>query len=230
MDTLRLNPLAFPRNPYHHLVKHYQDGGLKRGRINDPELDARLALEVFHDQLRAFRDAPGDLLTAWHWLTTVDNGAGFDLIFTSLRNSFPPSGREALDAIRSRLDGDSCQTQAREVLEDPARGGWPLAYALAWLSVAGGNSVMPPWVRHQFPGAGRLVRELRDNACTDPGCGWCRERHDAKKELARWFPFPGFRTEPSITTTVGMKGLLGIPSRLKASLHDGFAPDHSLIT
>ena len=47
VDTLRLNPLAFPRNPYHHLVKHYQDGQLKRGRINDPELDARLALEVF---------------------------------------------------------------------------------------------------------------------------------------------------------------------------------------
>ena len=27
VDTLRLNPLAFPRNSYHHLVKHYQDGG-----------------------------------------------------------------------------------------------------------------------------------------------------------------------------------------------------------
>ncbi|MDE0347598.1 MAG: hypothetical protein OXI66_17735, partial [Boseongicola sp.] len=29
VDTLRLSPLAFPRNPYHSLVKHYQDGGLK---------------------------------------------------------------------------------------------------------------------------------------------------------------------------------------------------------
>ena len=38
VDTLRLNPLAFPRNPYHRLVKHYQDGGLRRGRVNDPEL------------------------------------------------------------------------------------------------------------------------------------------------------------------------------------------------
>ena len=32
VDTLWLNPLAFPRNPYHQLVKHYQDGQLKRGR------------------------------------------------------------------------------------------------------------------------------------------------------------------------------------------------------
>ena len=44
VDTLMLNPLAFPRIPYHYLVKHYQDGQLRRGRINDPELDARLTL------------------------------------------------------------------------------------------------------------------------------------------------------------------------------------------
>ena len=24
VDTLRLSPLAFPRNPYHHLIKHYR--------------------------------------------------------------------------------------------------------------------------------------------------------------------------------------------------------------
>ena len=44
IDTLWLNPLAFPRNPYHHLVKHYQDGRLQAGHVNDPELDARLVL------------------------------------------------------------------------------------------------------------------------------------------------------------------------------------------
>ena len=79
----------------------------------------------------------------------------------------------------------------------PKECGWPLAYALAWLSVAGGNSVMPPWVGHQFPEAGRLVRRLRDTACADPACGWCRERHDARKELKRWFGFEGFRPQPA---------------------------------
>ena len=57
VDTLRLNPLAFPRNPYHHLVKHYQDGQLKHGSRNDPELDARLTLGVFRDQHQALRVA-----------------------------------------------------------------------------------------------------------------------------------------------------------------------------
>ncbi|OQX17944.1 MAG: helicase [Desulfobulbaceae bacterium A2] len=55
---------------------------------------------------------------------------------------------------------------------------------------------MPPWVRHQFPAAGEMVRRLRDTPCDDPACGWCRERHDAQRELHRWFAFPSFRPEP----------------------------------
>ena len=46
IDTLWLNPLAFPRNPYNHLVKHHHDGRLHAGHVNDPELDARLVLDV----------------------------------------------------------------------------------------------------------------------------------------------------------------------------------------
>ena len=197
VDTLRLNPLAFPRNPYHHLVKHYQDGQLKRGRINDPELDARLTLEVFDNQQEALVDAHPGLLTAWHWLTTADDGAGFDMVFTALRRAPRPSDAEAYDAIHTLLAGNACRTHAREVMADAGRHGWPLAYALAWLSVSGGNSVMPPWVLFQFPEAGRLVRRLRDTACNDAACEWCRERHDALKELGRWFGHPGFRPEPA---------------------------------
>ena len=163
VDTLRLNPLAFPRNPYHYLVKHYQDGSLKRGRVNDPELDARLTLEVFANQRKAFAAAPPELLTAWHWLTTADGGTGFDLVFSSLRGSPRPSDGEAHRAIYRRLDGVSCRTHAREVVANAPRHGWELAYTLAWLSVAGSNSVLPPWVRHQFPETGRLLRRLRDD-------------------------------------------------------------------
>ena len=80
VDTLRLNPLAFPRNPC--LVNnHHQDGSLGRGRRNDPELVARLAPEVFANRLRAFREADPDLLTAWRWLTGGNDGAGFDHLF-----------------------------------------------------------------------------------------------------------------------------------------------------
>ena len=201
VDTLRLNPLAFPRNPYHHLVKHYQDGQLTRGRLNDPELDARLTLTLLGDQRNAFlacTTASPELMLSWHWLVSQDGiRGGVDAFFTTIRRKVRPSPAAASAAIGALLRGNACLQQVREIVADPAQQGWPLAYALAWLSVAGGNSVMPPWVRHQFPQAASLVRALRETPCTNVECTWCRERHDAKKELARWFGFTTYRAEPA---------------------------------
>ena len=200
VDTLRLSPLAFPRNPYHHLVKHYQDGGLKRGRINDPELDSRLALDLFADQRKALRGAEPDLLAAWHWLTTPEyasSDSALDGLFAEIRSARRPTDAEASAAMGRLFDGSACATHGREAVAAASNARWPFAYALAWLSVTGGNSVLPPWVRHQFPDAGHLVRWLRDTACTDHDCGWCRERHDVRKELKRWFGFDSFRPEPA---------------------------------
>ena len=197
VDTLWLNPLAFPRNPYHRLVKHYQDGQLTRERRNDPKLDAELALRVFGDQQEQLLETPSHLMVAWHWLTTADGSPGFDLFFQTLRGAPRPDYAQARGAIRVCLDGVACEVQARRLIADAATHGWPLAYALAWLSVSGGNSVMPPWVRHQFPEAGQLVRRLRDEACADQGCAWCQERHNASGELKRFFGFDDFRPKPA---------------------------------
>ena len=201
MDTLRLSPLAFPRNPYHRLVKHYQDGSLQRGQINDPELDARIALELFEDECRALREAAPELLAAWHWLSTPQPKGGdqaLDALFSQLRGGLPrPTAALARRAIGECLKGRACVYQGRAVMSRAPQLGWNLCYGLAWLSVAGHNSVMPPWVRHQFPVAGRLVHRLRNLACSTPTCDWCGERHDAAKELKRWFGFDGFRPEPA---------------------------------
>ncbi len=195
VDTLWLNPLAFPANPYHHLVKHYKDAPLKRSHRNDPYLDAQLALQVFNDQQHQFAVAQPELVTAWHWLTTSRAAAGFDLFFTALRGSRRPEVAEAREAMRAGMK-DSCRSETNRAVADAAEHGWALAYALAWLSVSGANSVMPPWVRHQFPAAGRLVRRLRDETCSEQGCRWCRSFHDPGSELKRLFGFEAFRPEP----------------------------------
>jgi len=201
VDTLRLNPLAFPRNPYHHLVKHYQDGQLKRGQLNDPELDARLTLDVLQDQfntLLMLNETEPGLLLAWHWLTTREkSSSGFDAFFSAIRRKSCPTDAQAQDAISIFWEELGCLTYSREILAEAKKNGWALAYCLAWLSVAGGNSVMPPWVVHQFPEARVLVSKFRDVACADPGCTWCRKRHNARHELNRWFGFDEFRPEPA---------------------------------
>lgn len=202
IDTLWLNPLAFPRNPYHHLVKHYHDGRLATGHVNDPERDARLVFEVLANQLDALgqlgRDAP-DALTAYHYLSTrIENAGGFDAVFRYLRGKACPDLDEAMAAVRRMLAGRACDRRVEQTLTrlSSPRNGWPMAYALSWITVAGGDSVMPPWVRARFREASLIVRHLRDTSCKDPGCGWCAEQNDPVRALERWFGFPAFRPQP----------------------------------
>ena len=225
IDTLWLNPLAFPRNPYHHLVKHYQDGRLQAGHVNDPELDADLVLTVLSNQIEALSEinhANPEITRVYHYLTTTQlDHAGFNAVFEFVRGAQRPGPAEAQTAIRRLLRGVACVHKIETVIPEVARDGWPLAYALAWISVAGGDSVMPPWVRHQFPEANRLVRRLRDTPCTDPDCDWCREQNDPKALLKRWFGFEGFRPNPVgpdgkplqeaiVATALGKNPILGI--------------------
>ncbi|MBC6408742.1 MAG: RecQ family ATP-dependent DNA helicase [Rhodobacteraceae bacterium] len=202
IDTLWLNPLAFPRNPYHHLVKHYQDGRLAAGHINEPELDARLVFEVLANQLDAFQnlaESEPDALTAYYYLTTrVERSGGFDAVFRYLRKADCPSQEEAIAAIRRMLSTRACGKRVEETigrLSNPLNG-WPMAYALSWITVAGGDSVMPPWVRAQFREASLIVRHLRDTSCKEPACDWCAEQNDPVRALNRWFGFDSFRPQP----------------------------------
>jgi len=203
LDTLWLSPLAFPQNPYHRLIKHYQDGQLRSGQKNNPVEDARLALMVLIEQFKALRKTLQSdplLLLAWHWLTTQSDAAqGFDAFFQSIRQSPRPARDQALAAIAQCLAGKACPTHGREILGSVGqKNAWSLAYTLAWLSVAGSNSVIAPWVRHQFPEVSAQVRKLRDTPCGDPHCAWCSARHDATHELRRWFPaVPDFRPTPA---------------------------------
>ena len=201
IDTLWLNPLAFPRNPYHRLVKHYQDGPLQAGRASAPELDAGLVFTALGNQLAEFRrlarDAP-DLLGALRWLTTsIEKPQGFEALFESVTDAPRPDPTAAQRAIRQVLADEACTHQIELAITQAQRTGWSLGYALSWISVAGENSVMPPWVRHQFPEAGVLVRRLRDTSCTDPACAWCRSWRDPTSLLEQWFDFEGFRPKPA---------------------------------
>ena len=53
VDTLYLSPLAFPKNPYHRLVKDYK---IVKESVNDPVGDAKLTISLFNDQIEAFKN------------------------------------------------------------------------------------------------------------------------------------------------------------------------------
>ena len=98
IDTLWLNPLAFSRNPYHRLVKHYKDGGFRPGgpaTRNSMPASSSPSCETSSPSFRKLaRDDP-DLLTALHWLATSgEKPAG-------LRGGLPIGVRDAPKAGRS---------------------------------------------------------------------------------------------------------------------------------
>ncbi len=68
---------------------------------------------------------------------------------------------------------------------------------MAWLQVAGANSVLPPWVRYRFPEIAFILTKLRQTPCGDENCRYCREHHNPEINLERFFGFAGFREKPS---------------------------------
>ena len=125
-----------------------------------------------------------------------------------MRGERRPSANAAEQAIRKALHGEACIQQISAVLAEPAHRGWPLAYALSWISVAGGDSVMPPWVRHAFPEASALraaaprhaVRRSRLQLVPHP-------ERSARAPGAAGSAFAEFRPEP--------KGEDGLPLQEK---------------
>lgn len=200
VDTLELSPVAFPQNPYHRLVKDYK---LCTTTKNDPVRDAELAYELFLDQGDALRkrveEHPDEALCL-HYLLAPENGNGVANFFATLRRSLRPSLGEAQGAWLRATEGKVCRVGQKRVVENyfsDVEWHKPLAYALAWLRVAGGNSVLPPWVSLSFPKTREVIATLRDVPCADPECTWCKEQHNLLELLPKYFPgITSFRPTP----------------------------------
>ena len=204
VDTLYLSPLAFPENPYHRLVKDYK---LVRDSINDPVADARLAALVLGDQWESFitlGKANGDILSFYRYCfeensNTSLHSNGLKDIFTAL-GALQITENDAFAIFQKFTDNRACETAVSMVsfkylLHPDKRPA--LAYCLAWLTVAGHNSVLPPWVRHRFKDVIPILRELRDVSCNDPSCSWCLNIHNPAQQLQKFFGYPTYRATPA---------------------------------
>ena len=199
VDTLFLSPLAFPENPYHRLVKDYK---LVRDSLNDPLADARLAMSLFQDQWDALQEQQQQfgILSFYHYAFSGDQQ------FSGLQHALIAMGAEpiqaskAFDCFKQLTQGRVCDTAFNKVvlqyLPDPQKRP-ALAYCLAWLRVAGGNSVLPPWVRLEFHDVAPVLNQLRDIPCNKPVCSYCAQTHDPVSQLERYFGFPAFRPQPA---------------------------------
>ncbi|QLG89971.1 RecQ family ATP-dependent DNA helicase [Chitinibacter bivalviorum] len=212
IDTLRLSPLAFPQNPYHRLIKNYK---LIRDSINSPLADCHATLTLFNDQRQAFEklnEISKEELRVYHALIAAQPGPGLGNYMLSQTHQKAPDLDE-LRAMIPELLRENDPTLARDLkvcrqrlsrlvnddLSNPAMY-WPIAYSIAWLRVSGGNSVLAPWVRYQFPEVTALLIDLRDKPCGDPKCQYCSTTHNPEHELKRYFGYDSFRPVPKNQT------------------------------
>ncbi len=197
VDTLVLSPLAFPENPYHRLIKGYK---LVSSSKNNPVADARLARVLFEDQLLAFwalNDTCADLIAFFSYAFDLPDKCfqGISSLFEKICGRRPDAGQAKtifMDLCRKR----ACTTAAEEIWQkvclEPDRKP-QLAFLVAWLQVAGGNSVIPSWVRHRFKEIRDLVQTLRFS-CGNKACDWCRQHNNPKVLLKQFFGFDEYRT------------------------------------
>lgn len=196
VDTLELSPIAFPANPYHRLVKDYK---LVKETRNDPLQDAKLALSLWMDQFAALSEEHArhpNLVAAYHFLLADD---GLDSFFTTIRRAFAPESDWFAEMLPSILEGKVCPHQLQELLPSfvsDVSQKRAFVYALAWLSVAGGNSVLPPWVRLTHPQLKTQLTQLRETTCQHVDCPYCSSHLDVLQELKKFFGFDQFRPSP----------------------------------
>ena len=227
VDTLYLAPLAFPQRPYHALIKDYKLAGER----SDPVEDCWVSLKVFRDCWHALKererkrrglvsiyrscfdesDAPGGtspLRLSGTGEVLEGLGArhlGRDRVLRGFEHF--AADRACVNAVRRELPA---------LFDDPATRP-AVAYALAWLTVSGTESVLARWVHHSFPRTSSLLRAIRSVDCGDVGCAYCRGQHDPVAKLGEYFGHTGFRARPatsdgeSLQARVVERGLAGAP-------------------
>ncbi|MFZ2959437.1 MAG: RecQ family ATP-dependent DNA helicase [Candidatus Ozemobacteraceae bacterium] len=205
VDTLFLAPLAFPRNPYHHLCKGYKPIDSSR---NNPLRDSAVCYELLLEELDKLRENP--LLQTFQSLFSLSHeGLGTaEFLHQTLERSFFDTSALAKD-IQHRFGDSACQMALESLTRNLGQFSGGLeqepyaistAMALSWLTVCGEKSRLSPWVVHTFPAAVRWFREAREKPCGT--CPFCLREHSTVDALKRYFGHPGFRTiveEPPVS-------------------------------
>ncbi len=206
IDTLVLSSVCFPENPYHRLVKNYKLVSVAR---NDPVSDAMLARELLADEIESLsgmKETDESAFRTLHGLLcggVSSNGLpgrGLALVFGVLGAGTPLDDASVLSGAKEVCGQHACRTASNTLGADEietADSRTALAYVMAWLRVAGADSVLPAWVRRSHCTVSTLLDRLRDIPCDSPKCGYCRTIHNPECQLKRHFGFDGFRDKPA---------------------------------
>ena len=199
LDTLELSAIAFPSNPYHRLVKGYK---LISDSRNDPVKDARLTIDLLIEEVDALSDMQRidpQWVALLHFLLREE--APLAHLLATIRAAAAPSAADTTHIALNRFGPVCCSTRLSRFGEIDVGGSaehsMALAYALGWIRVSGGNSVLPIWVHSAIPEVRMLIGDLRERNCGQRDCRYCQEQHHPESLLFAHFQKPTFRPRPA---------------------------------
>ena len=177
IDTLYWSPLMFPKKPYHRLGK---EDKYRSEELNNPVNDSRKAMELFFDEINAFRQLSDNRKKILHGL--LYGYTEFRSFFDYL--DYNPISYDLQRLILTEYGGRICASAKLE----PLIKYYPreLAYALALIGTGDRFSIMPQWLLYTFPKTENTVKYLCSAPC-ESGCDYCRNAFDIHKKLPQFF-------------------------------------------
>lgn len=202
LDTLLLSPLAFPKKPYHALVK---DGKLVSCSRNDPIADSMCCSKVLEECVAELSRAQRDDLLLYETAFSAAGLPGIAKLIRAMNDTDRSAdrcgeGKSAASCLVERfrmLNRDRCCMENLPTIAKPDDC-LVFAYIHSWLNVSGADSVLPYWLCHRFPQIRAHLHMVRTRHCGIADCGYCSEMHSPAKALQRYFQFDSFRQTPCV--------------------------------
>jgi len=184
IDTLLWSPILFVNRPNHKLTKGYRI--VNASEANNPLSDCKLTEDYLIKELNRFNGLRIEERSIYYHL--LQNNPSFNTFFEMAgfdgsKSVHTPIGQLIGAQICSNVDLENYSRQ------------FPIgmAYVFTLLKLGDNDAVLPPWVRHEYPEAERILNEIRFKTCNDASCEYCSTKLNPKKALFDFFNYTDFR-------------------------------------
>ncbi|WMI64094.1 RecQ family ATP-dependent DNA helicase [Aestuariibaculum sp. YM273] len=184
IDTLLWSPILFVKRPNHKLTKGYRI--VNASEVNNPLSDCKLTQDYLIKELNRFNELRIEEQSVYYYL--LHNNPNFNTFFQIAR--FNVSKMVKVDICQ--LIGEAiCSGVDLNLYSEQSPVG--LAYVFTLLKLGDEDSVLPSWVRHEYPEAEKILNEIRFETCNDVNCKYCSNKLNPKKALFEYFNYSDFR-------------------------------------
>jgi len=184
IDTLLWSPMLFVKRPNHKLTKGYRI--VNPSEVNNPLSDCKLTEDYLIKELNLFNELSREEKTIYFNL--LKNQTSFNTFFELAGFNESQIKKTSIEDILKSEICSNIQMDAY-IQNHPIA----LAYVFTLLKLGDSDAVLPPWVRHKFPDADRILNEFRFNACNDSSCEYCHHKLNPRKALFKYFNFKEFK-------------------------------------